>query len=78
MENNAMQIFENQNFGKIRTTIEDSQPWFVAADVCKALGLGDTSTAVSRLDDDERGATSIRTLGGDQEMTSFPNPGYTP
>lgn len=64
-----MQIFENQNFGKIRTTIEDSQPWFVAADVCKALGLDDTSKAVSRLDDDERGATSIRTLGGDQEMT---------
>lgn len=43
--------------------------WFVAADVCFALGISRTDDGVSRLDDDEKGAGSIRTPGGTQEMT---------
>lgn len=30
------------------------EPWFVAADVCRALGLDNTSYVVRRLDDDEK------------------------
>ena len=45
------------------------------ADVCKALGLGDTSKAVSRLDDDEKGRCSIPTPGGEQEMSVVSEPG---
>jgi len=44
----------------VRTALgEAGESWFVAADVCDALGLGDTSKACSRLDDDEK---LIRTL----------------
>lgn len=65
---NNLQVFNNEQFGEIRTVKEGSEVLFVAADVCKALGLNDTSKAVARLDDDEKGATSIPTLGGNQNL----------
>jgi prophage antirepressor-like protein len=52
----------------LRTVAKDGQTWFVAADVCAVLEHSDASKAVSRLDDDEKGATNVRTLGGVQEM----------
>lgn len=51
---NELQIFENSEFGAIRTVMKDNEPWFVASDICKALDLSNPSMAVSRLDDDER------------------------
>ena len=65
---NNLQIFENKEFGQVRTLIKDGQPWFVAKDICTALGLGDTSKAMERLDPDEKGTNSILTPGGTQEM----------
>lgn len=52
----------------LRCILRDGEPWFVAADVCEALALDDTSKACSRLDDDEKGTNSIRTPSGDQQM----------
>ena len=52
MENKLM-IFENETFGKVRTLTIGGEAWFVAADVCKALDLGNPSMTVERLDDDE-------------------------
>ena len=43
----------------------EGEPWFVAADVCRALGLGNSSMAVSKLDEDEKGISLIDTLGGE-------------
>lgn len=40
-------------WGRQSKTLE-GEPWFVAADVCRALGLGNSSMAVSKLDDDEK------------------------
>lgn len=68
MENNLM-IFENPEFGAVRSILIDSDPWFVAADVCKALELEKTNRALSRLDDDEKGAHSVSTPGGRQRMS---------
>ncbi len=51
---NELQFFENSEFGQIRTITRDNEPYFVASDICKALGLSNPSMAVSRLDDDER------------------------
>ena len=54
---------------EVRTVIgEDGQPWFVAADVCAALDVGNVSMAVSRLDEDEKGISSVDTHGGAQEQ----------
>ena len=33
---NEMKIFENATFGQIRAMEKDGEPWFVAADVCRA------------------------------------------
>lgn len=48
---------------------EDGTPWFVASDVAKILGYRMASDMTRRLDEDERGTRSVRTLGGTQEMT---------
>lgn len=74
MENN-MQIFQNEAFGEIRTLLIDGEPWFVAADVCKALLIVNSRDALTRIDDDEKGVVSTDTLGGRQEVTIVNEPG---
>lgn len=65
---NGLQIFKNEQFGAIRTVRQNGEILFVAADICKALEIKDTSKAVARLDADEKGTTLIRTLGGEQNL----------
>ncbi|MHD0517921.1 BRO-N domain-containing protein [Klebsiella pneumoniae] len=45
-----------------------AEPWFVAADVCKALDIADNRAAVRKLDDDEKGGYSLPTPGGVQSV----------
>jgi len=59
----------NYSATSLRVVTKDNEPWFVAADVCALLTLGNTHMAIERLDDDEKGVSSIDTLGGSQEMT---------
>lgn len=66
---NNLKVFESPDLGKVRVVERSGEPWFVAADVCRALGLDSTGKALTRLDDDEKGVNSIRTLGGSQMMT---------
>lgn len=54
----------------IRVVPKDGDPWFVAADVCAALGIQNASQALQPLDDDEKGICSTYTLGGDQKVTA--------
>lgn len=61
---NEMQVFNNDQFGKIRAITRDGEPWFVAVDVCRALEVGDTGKATGRLDDDE--LTRIKIVSGGQ------------
>ena len=56
---NELQIFQNADFGEVRTVTRDGEPWFVAADVCRALEIGNPSQAISRLDEDEKFTTLI-------------------
>lgn len=49
-----LQIFNNEEFGEIRTLEIDNEPWFVAIDICYILGLTNPSMVISRLDEDER------------------------
>ena len=64
--------------GRPIRVVTDSQgePWFVAADVLATIGLD--RKALERLDEDEKGVSSIHTPGGGQEMTTVNEPGlYT-
>lgn len=70
-----LQKFQSDQFGDIRIVVMDGDPWFVASDVCRALDIGNPRMAVERLDDDEKGVSTIDTLGGKQQMTIISEPG---
>lgn len=48
-----LQIFNNVEFGQIRTVIKDNVVWFVGKDVAEALGYSDTNKAVAMHVDEE-------------------------
>lgn len=60
----------NENNKPVRVELVDGEPWFVAKDVCDALGIENNRNATSRLDDDEKGASIVRTPSGEQSMTT--------
>lgn len=67
---NGLQIFNNEEFGEIRTITKDNEPMFCLADVCKALELEQVSRVKSRLKAD--GVTTSKVtdrLGREQEAT---------
>lgn len=72
---NELQIFQSPEFGEVRTTVIDGEPWFVAADVCRAIEIANSRDAVAKLDDDEKGVGSTDTLGGKQKMQIVNEPG---
>lgn len=50
---NELKIFQNSQFGTIRTLTIDNEPWFVGKDVAEILGYSDTNKAVAMHVDDE-------------------------
>ena len=62
----------------MRVVDRDGEPWFVAADVCKALEIGNPSQAIARLEDDEKMNTLISNEGaasGTSSMAFVNEPG---
>ena len=66
-----LKIFENPEFGKLRTVEINGEPWLVGKDVARALGYKDTINALkSHVDEeDKKGGWRITTPSGTQEMT---------
>lgn len=56
---NEAQTFVSEKFGSVRVMTINNEPWFVAADVCKALEIGNPTMALSRLDEDEKMTLSL-------------------
>lgn len=50
---NQLQVFQNNDFGQVRSILIDDDIWFVAKDICDCLEIEDTGKAVGRLDIDE-------------------------
>jgi anti-repressor protein len=50
---NDLKIFENKEFGEIRTVNIDGEPWFVGKDVAAALGYNNPQKAIRDHVDDE-------------------------
>lgn len=50
---NNLQVFENPNFGKVRTINRNGEVWFVGKDVAEALGYADTAKALAVHVDEE-------------------------
>lgn len=59
---NSLQVFTNEDFGSVRVLAIDNEPWFVAKDVCDALGIA-TNHLRESLDDDEVSNLPITEVG---------------
>lgn len=67
---NDLQIFNNDEFGEIRTVVIESEPYFVAKDITDRLGFLNGRKAIAdHVDEDDKGVTKCYTHGGIQEMT---------
>lgn len=66
---NEIQIFNNKEFGNIRTVNIDGEPWFVGKDVANALGYSNNRKAISDHvgEEDKRDGVTIRdSIGREQ------------
>lgn len=66
----AVSIF-NFKTKEVRTVIKDGEVWFVAGDIAKALNYPAAKDMTRFLDDDEKGAHIVPTLGGNQTVTTI-------
>lgn len=65
-----LEIFENSEFGEIRTVEINNEPWFVGRDVATVLGYSNPRKAIGdHVDDEDKGVTKCDTLGGSQDLT---------
>ncbi len=64
-----LQIFENPEFGTIRSVEVEGEPWLVGKDVAAALGYTDTSDALKRhVDDGDKLTRRFTDSGQSREM----------
>lgn len=75
---NNLQIFNNSEFGSIRTVIIDGEPWFVGRDVAGALGYANASKAIINHVDEEdkqiiKSAIADSHFGNLETKTAFIN-----
>ena len=65
---NDLQIFENPEFGSIRTLEINGEPWFVGKDVAEVLAYNEPHKAITRhVDEEDRTKYPILSNGGMQE-----------
>lgn len=65
----APTVFSFESTVSIRMVMIDQRPYFVAQDVCNALGIQSVDVALRKVDSDEKGTYSIRTRGGFQSLS---------
>lgn len=62
-QKSEMKLFQNDNFGTIRTVILDGEPWFVVKDVCDILGTTNPTMAIGGLEPFERAKFNLGRQG---------------
>ncbi len=65
-----LKIFENSDFGQVRTLEYNNEIYFVASDICKCLDIKNTTQAVQRLDEDEKSMFNIGLSGGETNLVN--------
>lgn len=76
--NTTPSVFSFESNSTIRAVSVNGAPWFVAADVCNAIGIKHSASAMRALDSDEKGVHSMHTPGGQQDFTIISESGlYT-
>ena len=68
---NETEIFKNSEFGEIRTTVIDGEPWFVGKDVAEALGYCKPENALAaHVDQEDKTITLIQGSGSNYKSTT--------
>lgn len=62
---NELQIFNNEEFGEIRTALVNDEPMFCLIDICKALGIKNATVTSQRLDEDELAKLDLGSRAGE-------------
>lgn len=76
--NTTPSVFSFESNSTIRAVSVNGTPWFVATDVCNAIGIKHSASAMRALDSDEKGVHSMHTPGGQQDFTIISESGlYT-
>lgn len=69
---NQMQVFQNEEFGSIRTIEINGEPWFVGKDVATALGYADAFGALKKhVDDEDKLVCQIDSAGQKRDVTAI-------
>lgn len=72
----SIKIFENAQFGQIRTSISASgEPLFCLADLCKAINIANHRNVAKRIDQEGVRRMDILTQGGNQQVLFVTEPG---
>lgn len=67
---NDIQIFNNPEFGDIRTVVIDNEPWFVGKDVADILGYQNGSRDINRhVDEEDKRLTKMVSQGQNRDIT---------
>lgn len=67
---NDIQIFNNPEFGEIRTIDQNGEPWFVGKDVATALGYVDAFGAIKKhVDEEDKLVCQIDSAGQKRDTT---------
>lgn len=65
---NELQIFNNEEFGEVRTAVVNNEPMFCLSDVCKALEISNVGNVKQRLSEKGIHTADTPTKGGLQKM----------
>ncbi|HHT7239760.1 TPA: phage antirepressor [Bacillus cereus] len=68
-----LQVFNNEEFGQVRTVVKGEDVWFVAKDVCDVLEIVNATRSLSRLDEDELHSMKVTDSLGRQQETNIIN-----
>ena len=67
---NELQVFENPEFGTVRTIIKDGEPYFVGKDVASILGYTAERNAIAaHVDEEDKLTHHFSASGQDRKMT---------
>lgn len=70
---NELKIFENKEFGQIRTVQLNNEPYFCMADICRALDIKNISDAKTRLNEDGVVSNEVIDSLGRKQQANFIN-----
>ena len=62
---NDLQIFNNEEFGEVRTAVINDEPMFCLIDICKALEIKNATDVAKRLDEDELTRLNLGSRAGE-------------